>query len=127
MPGSLLNERRITMDEIRKDVDESWKEAAIKEKESLKKEGKFQPPEPDFNFFLTTLALQASISMGAVENPATNKKEEDFVQAKFIIDALGMLKEKTKGNLSKEEEVLLENMLYELRMHYISKNKGEAK
>ncbi len=115
------------MDEIRKDIDESWKETAEKEKEALKKEGKFQPPEPDFKFFLTTLALQASISMGAVENPATNKKEEDLTQAKFIIDTLAMLKTKTSGNLTKEEETLLENVLYELRMHYISKSKGEVK
>jgi hypothetical protein len=38
-----------------------------------------------------------------------------------LIDALGVLKEKTKGNLSKEEEGLLENLLYELRMRYIEK------
>ena len=87
-------------------------------------DGKFIPPEPDFNFFVTTLSLQAAIALGEVENPATNKKEEDFTQAKFLIDTLGMLKEKTKGNLSTDESNLLDNVLYELRIQYIAKNKS---
>ena len=115
------------MDELKKNVDESWKEGAQKEKETLKKEGKFVPPDADFNFFVTTLSLQASISLGIIANPATNKNEEDTSQAKFLIDTLGMLKDKTKGNLTAEELSLLENVLYELRMQYINKTKGEAK
>jgi len=115
------------MDEINKNIDESWKEAAQKEKENLKKEGKFIPPEPDFKFFITTLALQATIWMGEVVNPATKKKEEDLTQAKFIIDTLGMLRDKTKGNLNQEETTLLENILYELRVQYISKTQGGGK
>ncbi len=114
------------MDELNKDIDESWKEAVSKEKENLKKDGKFIPQEPDFNFFVTTLALQASIGLGQIPNPATDKKEEDLTQAKFLIDTLGMLKEKTKGNLSAEEASLLENLLYELRMQYIAKIQGGA-
>ncbi|MFH0762287.1 MAG: DUF1844 domain-containing protein [Candidatus Omnitrophota bacterium] len=114
------------MDEDKKKIDENWKEAAEKEKENLKKEAKFVPPQADFNFFATTLALQASIALGAIANPASNKKEEDLAQAKFIIDTLGMLKEKTRGNLTKEEEVLLENILYELRMQYVEKNKDSG-
>ncbi|MFH1640955.1 MAG: DUF1844 domain-containing protein [Candidatus Omnitrophota bacterium] len=114
------------MPELNKNIDENWKETAEKEKEKLKSEGKFVPPEPDFNFFVTTLGLQASIFLGIVENPSTNKKEPDLTQAKFLIDTLGMLKEKTQGNLKKEESDLLENMLYELRMQYISKTKSEG-
>ena len=112
------------MDETRKDIDVSWKEAVEKEKGNAKSEGKSIPPEPDFNFFITTLALQASIALGQVPNPVTNKKEEDFNQAKFLIDTLGMLKEKTKGNLDSNETGLLENLLYELRMQYVSKVQG---
>ena len=115
------------MDEIRKNIDESWKDTVEKEKEELKKTDKFAPPEPDFNFFITTLSLQASISLGQVPNPATNKTEEDLVQAKFLIDTLGMLKEKTAGNLTPDETGLLENLLYELRMQYVAKSKkGET-
>ena len=115
------------MDEINKNIDESWKDTVEKEKDALKKESKFIPPEPDFNFFITTLALQASIALGQVPNPATNKTEEDNAQAKFLIDTLGMLKDKTKGNLTPEELTLLENVLYELRMQYIARIKGEVK
>ena len=115
------------MDEKDKNIDESWKENAEKEKETLKKEGKFTPPDPDFNFFITTLSLQASIALGQIPNPVTNKTEEDPTQARFLIDTLAMLKEKTKGNLTNEESTLLENLLYELRMVYITKLKGEEK
>lgn len=112
------------MDETNKNIDENWKEAVEKEKETLEKEGKFVPEEPDFNFLVTTLSLQASISLGLVPNPATNKNEENLPQAKFLIDTLAMLKEKTKGNLNSEETNLLENVLYELRMQFIAKTKG---
>ncbi len=115
------------MDEIRKNSDESWKETVEKEKEALKKEGKFIPPEPDFNFFVTTLALQAAIALGQVPNPATDKKEEDLTQAKFLIDTLGMLKDKTKGNLTQQEADFIDNLLYELRMQYLAKTKGDEK
>ncbi|MFH1457739.1 MAG: DUF1844 domain-containing protein [Candidatus Omnitrophota bacterium] len=114
------------MDENNKNIDERWKEAVEKEKENLEKGGKFIPPEPDFKFFISTLSLQASIALGYIPNPATNKTEEDLTQAKFLIDTLNMLKEKTKGNLSQEESAFLENLLYELRMGYISKTKSAA-
>lgn len=113
------------MDE-KKNIDESWKETVDKEKEAQKQGGGFVPPEPDFSFFITTLALQATIALGSAPNPATNKTEEDLTQAKFLIDTLGMLKEKTKSNLSDDETKLLENILYELRMQYINKPKGKA-
>jgi hypothetical protein len=115
------------MNEIKKNTDESWKELVDKEKTALKKEGKFIPPGPDFNLLITTLSLQASIALGQIANPATNKTEEDFEQAKFLIDTLGMLKEKTKGNLNTDETNLLENLLYELRMQYIAKTQGGNK
>jgi len=114
------------MDEEAKNIDESWKETVKREKENLQKEGKFIPPEPSFNFFITTLALQASIALGILPNPATNQKEEkNLSQAKFIIDTLGMLQEKTKGNLAQDEAKVLEDILYELRMQYISDSEGK--
>lgn len=108
------------MEEYNKNVDEDWKEKAKKEPAQPAGENEgLIPPEPDFNFFITTLAIQASIFLGAMPNPATNAIEKNLPQAKFIIDTLGMLKEKTKGNLSSEEEKALENILYELRSQYI--------
>jgi hypothetical protein len=111
------------MSEGKKHIDESWKESADKEKAQAKNEKEHIIAEPDFKFFVTTLALQTSIALGRVPNPTTNKIEEDLNQAKLIIDTLGMLKEKTKGNLTDEETELLDNLLYELRMQYASKNK----
>jgi len=57
--------------------------------------------------------------MGKVKNPFTDKMEKDLAQAQFSIDMLGMLEEKTKGNLSEEEKKYLELALYELRMNYL--------
>lgn len=110
--------------EENKFIDESWKENVKKEKEELKKEAPFEIPEATFNFFITTLALQAAICLGQIENPATNKKEENLPQAKFIIDTIDMLKQKTANNLTKEEGEMLENIIYELKMQYVSKTKG---
>ncbi|MCM8762939.1 MAG: DUF1844 domain-containing protein [Candidatus Omnitrophica bacterium] len=84
----------------------------------------FIPPEPTFNLFVSTLAMQVSIFLGAMPNPITEKKEENLPQAKFIIDTLDMLKTKTKGNLTPEEEKYLEEVLYNLRMFYLEKTKG---
>jgi hypothetical protein len=114
------------MEEKDMNIDESWKDAVTKEKESLKKEGKFVPEEPDFNLFVTSLALQASIALGILPNPATNQKEpENLVQAKFIIDTMTLLKEKTKGNLTADETTMLDNLLYELRLQYVARVEGK--
>lgn len=115
------------MDEIKKKVDENWKQSVEKEKQEPKAQGEFVPPEPDFKFFITTLSLQASIALGHMANPATGKTEEDPTQAKFLIDTLGMLEEKTKGNLTPEETDLLENLLYELRVAYLGKKEDKSK
>ncbi|MFA5089444.1 MAG: DUF1844 domain-containing protein [Candidatus Omnitrophota bacterium] len=115
------------MDEQKKDIDEGWKEAVEKEKQGLEKEGKFAPEAPDFSFFITTLSLQAAVALGVMPNPATNKIEENTQQAQFIIDTITMLKDKTKGNLTAEEEKLVDNILYELRVQYIAKTQGGAK
>lgn len=115
------------MDEIKKKIDESWKENVEKEKQQEPAQDEFVPPVADFKFFATTLALQASIALGHMANPSTGKTEKDPAQAKFIIDTLAMLQEKTKGNLSKEEADLVENLLYELRLAFVSKEEDKSK
>ena len=77
--------------------------------------------EPDFSIFASSLSMQALIFLGEIDNPITHKKEENLDQAKYMIDTLSMLKEKTKGNLSANEANLLDNVLYELRMKYTAK------
>jgi hypothetical protein len=54
-----------------------------------------------------------------IEDPATRKKVKSLSLAKQTIDILGMLEEKTQGNLSTDEENLLENILHELRLMYV--------
>lgn len=99
----------------------------MEEQNKKEEESKFVPPVADFTFFITTLAIQASISLGIMLNPATNKAEENLDQAKFLLDTIAMLKDKTKGNLTPEEEKLTENILYELRLQYVEKAKGGEK
>lgn len=112
-------------DQEKKKVDESYKDKVDKDKEK-QEQARESPaaPEASFSFFITTLAMQAAVALGDTVNPQNNKKEENPAQAKFLIDILGVLKEKTKNNLTKEENDLLEGMLYELRMRYVQKTGG---
>jgi hypothetical protein len=109
---------------IEKRVDESWKETAKQEakEQPQEKEGQDIPPV-DFASFITSISLQALIFMGDIPNPISNKKEENLPQARFLIDTLLMLKEKTQGNLSAEEAKALENFVYELQMRFVEKQK----
>ena len=70
--------------------------------------------------FLSTLATNAAAALGAVPHPATGKRTLDLDSGKFWIDILAMLSEKTKGNLHEKESRLLEGLLADLRMQYVS-------
>jgi hypothetical protein len=63
--------------------------------------------------------------MGAIPNPITNEMDKNLIQSRFIIDTLVMLKDKTKGNLTEQENNLLESSIYELQMKYIEVVKDE--
>lgn len=73
----------------------------------------------DFSTFVMSLASAAYCSMGLVPNPVTKTMEKNMLAAKQQINLLEMLKEKTKGNLSKDEENTLESLLYQLHMTYV--------
>lgn len=77
------------------------------------------PDDITFDQFLLSLATAAMMHLGVVENPEAKEKKVDLVQAKQTIDILGMLRDKTKGNLSTGEQHLLDTMLAELRMRYV--------
>ena len=82
--------------------------------------------EMSFGLFITTLMMEALISLGDLENPVTKKKEMNIEHARVMIDTLEMLQGKTKGNLDKDEEQALGSMLYDLRMRFVAKsNKKE--
>jgi len=108
------------------DVSEKQDEKTVAEPSSdLKNEmpEKETPPLPpiDFPSYLLSYYTQGLVLLGEVPSPYSGKKEEDVEAARHTIDILTMLQEKTKGNLNQDEEKLLENVLYELRMKYMSK------
>jgi uncharacterized protein DUF1844 len=78
-------------------------------------------PLPEINFptFIFSLNSSALVNLGVIEDPATNQKAKNLPIAKQTIDILGMLEEKTKGNLLDDEANMLKTMLYELRMLYV--------
>ena len=80
----------------------------------------------DFSFFISSLAMQASIGLGIITSPITNKHEKNVEHAKLIVDTLDMLKEKTQGNLTIEEDSLLDKLLFELKKKLGDENKKEA-
>ncbi len=116
-----MSEKENKKEEIpKKKVDESWKEDITKEKgkvEEEKEEGHF--PEADFRSFLTGLVMQGFMFMGEIPDPVSKEKRKNLPQAKYIIDILMMLREKTRGNLSEEEDGLLEGAVHELQMKYV--------
>src|SRR5689334_1693490 len=69
--------------------------------------------------FLSTLATNAAAALGAMQHPATGKRTLDLDTGKYWLDVIGMLREKTNGNLHKEEARLLDGLLADLRMQYV--------
>lgn len=69
--------------------------------------------------FLSTLATNAAAALGAVPHPATGKRTLDLETGKYWLDVLGMLKDKTEGNLHPQESRLLDGLLGDLRMQYV--------
>jgi hypothetical protein len=112
-----------------KKVDESWKEQVEQERQRAAAgqapppsgPAAQEPPEVRFDVFLSSLAMDALISLGDIPHPTTKKQNTNLPQAKYLIDLLGVLEEKTKGNLSVDEERLLKDTLYQLRMRYLAK------
>ncbi len=83
----------------------------------------FQLPEINFATFIFSLNSSALMHLGVIEDPGTGKTVKNLSIAKQTIDILGMLKEKTQGNLTEDEANMLKHILYDLRMIYV-KEKG---
>jgi len=86
-------------------------------------------PQPDdaaplpltFSTFVLSLSTQALVHLGEIPNPGDNQLATDLPSAKQMIDILGILKEKTNGNLDKSESGLLDSVLYDLRLRYVER------
>jgi len=79
-------------------------------------------PPPTLSIIVSTFATQAAVALGQIDNPVTKKRDVDLGQAKFAIDLLKVLEEKTEGHRTDEESRLLEDFLYHLRLVYIDKS-----
>jgi hypothetical protein len=73
----------------------------------------------NFNTFILSLNTAALVHLGELPDPITNRREPNLTLARHTIETLEMLKEKTKGNLTLEEERLLQSILYELKLKYV--------
>ena len=104
----------------KKRVDESWKESVSKEKGKTLSEPKDKGASPlSFSAFITSLGIQALIKMGEFKDPNSAQMEIDLDGAQETIDLLLMLKEKTKGNLTSEEETLLNSLTADLQFKFV--------
>jgi hypothetical protein len=81
-------------------------------------------PEVTFTTFVMGLTTQALMHLGEIADPVHQHVDRDLPAAKQMIDLLGILRDKTKGNLDPEEEQLLGSMLYDLRMRYVEVARG---
>lgn len=76
-------------------------------------------PEINFSTFVISLSTQALIHLGEVPSPLSGKIETDVPAGKQMIDLLAMLRDKTRGNLNSNEDRLMEDILFDLRMKYV--------
>ncbi len=85
-------------------------------------------PESDIDFgnFILSLAYSAHVAMGLVEHPELGDTEVDLESARQTIAIIGMIQEKTQGNLDTEEEQLIGGVLYELRLAFVDAKKKNA-
>ena len=79
-------------------------------------------PEMSFSTFVISLNASALMHLGLMEDPIQGKKVKNLALGKQTIDILVMLEEKTLGNLSPDEEKLLQNILYDLRINYVKQS-----
>jgi Domain of unknown function (DUF1844) len=82
-------------------------------------EGSDELPAIDFATFVLSLSHSALVHLGDAPDPSGGPARPDVTMAKQTIDLLALLQEKTEGNLSGEEERLLDQVLYDLRMRYV--------
>ena len=87
-----------------------------------------EPPEPglspiDFSTFVMSLGSSAMVNLGLIPVPGTDEVTCDLASAKQMIDILGILEEKTRGNLDDAETRLLASLLYDLRVKYVDASK----
>jgi hypothetical protein len=87
----------------------------------------FPLPPPTFEFLVFSLKMQAELRLGIVAMPGEELGAPDLRTARHTIDMLAMIQEKTRGNLSMQEQRLIENSLTELRFRFVQVSENVAK
>ncbi|UCG32998.1 MAG: DUF1844 domain-containing protein, partial [Phycisphaerales bacterium] len=105
-------------------VDDDWKAEAAREKQKLAEEtkdvGRKGPlPDPVFAEIVNMIVMQVLVALGGMNTPDGQQIPPDLNVAKHQIDVLGLLAEKTKGNLTDDEQKMLDSTLYELQMRFV--------
>jgi hypothetical protein len=103
-------------------VDEDWKQQAKREKAPSASKGRRPDgplPQADFAALINMLATQALFSLGLLQIKGQPERQPDLELARYNIDLIETIEEKTKGNLTQDEQVMLKNTLNELRMGYV--------
>ncbi len=109
----------------------SEEEAANQPEEARPKAAEGKPAgqqkfQIDFSTFIMSLTSSAFYHLGDLADPLTGQKETNLPAVQQTIDMLIMLKAKTKGNLSGDEDKLLDQLIYELQVKYVEKTRGQA-
>ncbi|HYA35121.1 MAG TPA: DUF1844 domain-containing protein [Candidatus Binataceae bacterium] len=84
-------------------------------------------PEVTFAAFIVGLSTEALALLGEMPHPATGEPAHDLHGAQQLIDILGILRDKTRGNLDADEQALMEAVLFDLRMKYVEKARGQSR
>ena len=115
-------------DEKRIITDDDWKEEARREKERLAEQEATAAgevlPEPSLMELLNLIAIQAMVGLGLVGGPQGERIPPNLGIARHFIDLLAVLKEKTKGNVTPDEERMLDQVAYDLQMRYVEMSQG---
>ena len=107
----------------KKHVDELWKENVSQSKGS-REDKPADVPTLSFASFVTSLGIQALIKLGTLPSPGSEKAEKtelDSEGAKETIDLLLILRDKTKRNLTSEEDTLLNSLIADLQMKFVQR------
>jgi len=104
---------------------ETGNESIEKEETVEREEEKYQLPEMNFHNFVFSLYTSVLFNLGELADPVSDRRKKDLNAAKQTIDILGMLKEKTEGNLDSSEKELLDSVLSESRMKYVKESENQ--
>ncbi len=114
-------------------IDEDWKTQVAAEKEAALRQPAGEEagaeeigelPEASFELLISTFVTEAMVALGQFPHPGTGEIEADPGHAKFAIDMLEVIAEKTKGNLDPMEEQGIKDILHQLRMAFIAVTQG---